>query len=332
MRKRHSIIWNTVKEYKQNSIFFKIFIIALIIILVPIIILCSFMLQKYDEEVRQNAMVCSEQISSTVSDVFEKVQYCLDIVSTSDDIGIWLGNNKNYAYFFNSSAENTIELLKNLKQYIFDVESIYLYNPKNNYIITDTGHQASIDGINTFFDMQSLDEYYKSGKTFFIRTIANRTFFSVFKKINYTVNNEGMFIFNFDIKKFDGILSGDGIYCLCDKDKNILCINQSSCYSDMQTLLNSADMDEIFIKNGQLSKKMENNYVFVSDIYSGELYSVYVSDLESAYMPKAVVFLFVFFIIAFTLAVSLFLTAKFYRIVLDLIDVVENSVDDGGLR
>lgn len=215
-----------LKDYKFNSIFFKNFLMLLLLIMVPLMGTFGLSYYAYGNMQKNEMRAYADRL---VSEVYADMERILKEIRTQM---LYIGMNSNVELYFYDTPEirqlnykvNTIQELIKMpvlsKSYI---DSIYVYSAKNGKVITLQG----LANYDNFREKECLDTCLREaekGKQICVTQGSSRGYeeaqLSAFQEIRYGSENSGMVVVNINmaelIKELD--LPGNVVMYLTDEE------------------------------------------------------------------------------------------------------------------
>lgn len=220
---------NIVRNYKWQSIFFKYWVIIVIIFVLPIFLFTYISFSSYtksvEKEIENKYMQSFIKTKTVLSDIFTQIDNNANLILSKDSTAILL-TQKDSAHSglitkqFTNELYNILSAVKLSSNYL---ESIYLYSGKNKYVFS----LKNSNYIDIFFDSGWLMRYneHKTPVSVYSDTINNVPYIRIVYEAAATNSTtpDGLLIFNINGQQLADTLFGkentsDEAYILSDKN------------------------------------------------------------------------------------------------------------------
>ncbi len=326
---KYSLIWDNVKKYKYKSIFCKVSLLILIIVLIPMtavgMLIYRSLDMQYQQKIQDNLSVATEYINNVFVSDFEAVEYCTNNIILSTDAAIWLNNNSKYEFFLEQSTKGVAELLGEFENRFERLVFASIYSPKSNYVISNRGTQIYVDSKYDLDEVKWVTDYLNDGKSTYIRNVYGKRCFTIIQEIKNAEYN-GLLALSFDISKLYKFLSQEkGSIYLFDKAGNVVFSNIENNISDIELFKKSVkDADSALKGKGKVFRDGKQ-YVLLSEYDDSNYYLAYVNfdfDVRNTKWPLIIL---IWSITLAELLFAFFATVWIYQIILDLTEVVNEK-------
>ena len=218
---------NIIRNYKWQSIFFRYWVIIVIIFVLPIFLFTNILFSTYtksvEKEIESKHMQSFIKTKTVLSDIFTQIDNNANLILSKDSTAILL-TQKDSAHSGLITKQLTNELyniMSAVKVSASYLESIYLYSAENEYVFS----LKNSNYIDIFFDDSWLTYYNEHKAPIFIYSD------TVYIRIIYeaaatnSTTPDGLLIFNINKQQLEDTLFGkentsDEAYTLFDKNKD----------------------------------------------------------------------------------------------------------------
>ena len=237
----------------------------------------------------------------------------------------------------NSASEAIRKMKEALKTYKSDtdyIDSIYIYFPKNKYIISNSSYFSG-NFRSKFTDTQWIETYEKTGKTVSIREAKTRrvskSYFTVIKSVTAGGNNN-LIAYNIDIKGFFSSINEDlcEFYLVDDNNTVIYAMDTEIIGARLENVGEKGEKILESLKNpSKIIKSGKNIILNSTDDDSGEYRMVIGIDSSEHDKQIGKINIMLIFIILFvallTVILAFFIVSEFYNNILDLVMVIDGK-------
>lgn len=337
-------IWQYIKNYRFNSIFFKNFRLLLLLLVFPLAIITAIAYYSYSNISEKEISYANTTSLSRVKDIMDM------IMRDTNKQSIWIALDSDVSFFMNSSGidDRTFYTPKNIHDLItmfsltYDyLDSIHIYSEKSDNVLSLRGsgeikgfydttwlpsYKNNKDTKTTWTESREIESIYKTG---------SKNFLSFFRVIKDNQKSAGAVIINIDMEKLvqnTGMGDLENIY-ISDDTGQIL-------YSRKTPLIdkNSRDMKNIedllaVNSKGSVITKVEGDKMVVSrtsSSYNGWNYtsvlplSRYESKID---ILRNIMILLVVLSAIITLVLSFFISVRLFRPVKNILSILDNPGD-----
>ncbi len=260
---------------------------------------------------------------------FDSINAHSSLLFADQNTSLYLNNSSNIQPFL---SERTLDIYKQLQSYYNTsnfLSSIYFYSPLNNYVISTSTHTNA--DIRVFPDKNWLGPATEQDKILFTRTAAvdKKTYecLTYCKKQYYKNNIEAIALYNIDIAPLLSLLCAQ-----CDSNLDIYLFDSSG-VSVFKTAEPSEDIAEAVsvAENTRFYTVIQNKNNIVSAVNLNTVPFTLVTKAAPSNSLRQqmqnnrnfLVFL-VFVIIILSVALSFNLTNRFYKSILNIINIMQN--------
>lgn len=331
-------IWQYIKNYRFNSIFFKNFRLLLLLLVFPLAIITAIAYYSYSNISEKEISYANTTSLSRVKDIMDM------IMRDTNKQSIWIASDSDVSFFINSSGVDdrtfynpaTIHELITMFSLTYEyLDSIHVYSEKNENILSLRGsgeiknfydsswllsYEKNKDDKSTWTESREIESVFKTG---------SKNFLSFFRVMKDNQKSTGAVIINIDMEKLaqnTGMGNLENIY-ISDETGKIL-------YSRETPLINR-DMKNIEALLSENSKssvitKVEGDKMVVSrtsSTYNGWNYTsvLPLSRYESKIkILRNIMILFVVLSVLITLALSFFISVRLFRPVKNILSILDN--------
>lgn len=330
-------IMNNIKNLEWKKYFYKNLAICSLVIFFVFSVITIALTSGYSRAVNNELNRYCQVVSFNIKDQINKIleaftesynelitDYNSDvsIVAHSDDITTKIGS-------------DAIHNIKDaLKPYKSGIDSIYIYFPESEYIISNSSYFSG-NFKDKFIDTQWIDEYERNGKLVNTRIAKRRgvskSYFTVIKPINIRGNNN-LIAYNIDIEVFFSSVSEDlrEFYIIDENnciiygtDRNITDVKLKNIGKKGQKIQECLENNSVGIDTGEnviltSAEVDDGTYKIVMGIDSTE-YNLQLGKIR-------VMLIFIIFLAALlTLILAFFIVTEFYNNILDLVIAIEGK-------
>lgn len=324
---------------RLGQIFFKNFLLMLLIVTIPILIIVGISYYTMDNflknEIQNYSSKSIKSLENTTSRVVEECLSQMNYLVSDSDISVFLQTKSGEPAFYNYTyLQKLVKIQLSTREYL---HSIYIFSDQNHLVISPSG----LGSMSTLYDTGWLTSYlHHDGEENVWMEIRNngsassssspKKFLSIFLTANYGQKNTGVVVFNIDWNKFCSMIINDGLIVSEDAlgivDENFELI--SPIHGDCQQYLDSSSL---------LSINQEADYTNVGSrvLFKAPfnytdwhfVLSVPLATYESGIAPiMAVMLIIIFSGILVTLLVAFLISLRIYRPFRNIIGLLQKPV------
>jgi len=333
-------IMNNIKNLEWKKYFYKNLLICSLVIFFIFFVITVVLTGGYTRAVNNELNRYCFEVSFNVKDRINRI---LDIFtdSYSDIAGANASDMTIAACSHDMTTEiavkSVFEIKKLISTYKSDsgyVDSIFIYFPKSDYIISSNS-RFSCNYADYFIDTAWISEYKKTGKLMNIRTVKNgklnKTYFTVIKPVN-SGGETNLIAYNIDINGFFGSINADlREFYIIDEDDNVVYGKDSDLTGKK---LKYAGKSGERILNSLKSRNVEENNsenVILTSFSTDDNSHRFVIGIDSSGYNmqhkriRNTLFFIMFIAVFLTVILAFFIVSEFYNNILDLVMVIDGK-------
>lgn len=340
-------IWRFIKDYKYNSVFFKNFIVVLMVIILP---LGSFSILSY----YYNCNTARKEIIYSNASILSKIKDIVDLqLSQAEQITLRFAADKDVSAFLQYTPEelnkyisinniNSIENMLNLLMAtISSVDSVFIYGDQCDYVVSlsESGALQKISH-KEWYDCYQKNKY---SKDFWIQNLEyiisdkekKHTITMFCRSPFFNKDKTGVIVTNIDIKRLEALISIDekqSDFYIVDKSDRIIYSNNISALG-----LDIENVDSFIaqaLEEGKIEKFRKDKTGIVSIINSDYndwkyVFSSSVPEYEQK-LEGASFIMKVWLLIGMVIAIvlSFIISVQAFRPIKKIIEIVEDYGKD----
>lgn len=341
MAKNKQGIWQYIKNYRFNSIFFKNFRLLLLLLVFPLAIITAIAYYSYSNISEKEISYANTTSLSRVKDIMDM------IMRDTNKQSIWIASDSKVSFFLNSSGSDD-RTFYNPKE-IYDLitmftltydylESIHVYSEKNDNVLSLRGS----GNIKDFYDSSWLPSYKnnKDTKTTWTESreiesvfkTGSKNYLSYFRVIKDNQKSIGAIIINIDMEKLvqnTGMGDLENIYISDDTGKILYSRETPQINRNITDIKNVEDLPAANNKSSVITKVAGDKMVVsrTSSSYNGWNYTsvLPLSQYESKIkMLRNIMILLVVLSVVITLVLSFFISVRLFRPVRNILSILDN--------
>ncbi len=268
MKKIFSDNYGINKLFIKNLILY--FAIIITFIILPVFVLYNSLTNRYYTQMQ----VTNEGTINRSVDLFEEIVSQIEIyvvdLSVKQEVQAFLAAENEY--YFLGSVQEYLKFYKSINNY---VDRIYIYNAKNNLVVTSEGYA---DAKNSETDIMS-DFGIKITDSIYFDALARNNVYPYIIRITKVLDNGSFAAVDIDLKKLNALINSssvsegyNNVFLLNDAGKVICSENISSYFGK--------SFSEIIIQKDDMMVEFDNN-LYVCEQRKSDKYPVYVVSMTN---------------------------------------------------
>ncbi len=310
MKGMHFISDKFIKQYKQNSLFTQYFVHFSIVVLIPVILLCvlsyTFFTKTLVREITDKIALKAMQAAVTYDDVFEKTNILYNQINISDDINYLFRLNSldEIGQYIHNPLDNIKKITYNYSLTIQGLKSIYIYNPKTDYVFAFYGNTGNY--LDKFSDRYWYEKYTDNNNENYIEFTQDEKNIIFCYNIQKTSPTPGILTVIFD----NTLINDTYINPEEDEEIHFSFENDFSTFEPTQIQTISGSMHEV-------SVSLSNYPAILNFRTAAKTFKKAQKIYYFAYLPLIV------FAILFSLLLAYLYSKKQYKAIIKLISAIE---------